>query len=546
MPDFTESLQGRDLGHLSIIAKLWGIDLADQEVQAAIVHLRDCLLDAANVSKLVSSLEPEVKRALDDLCQHAGRLPWAQFSRAYGEVREMGPAKRDREHPYENPVSAVEGLWYRGLVARAFFDSPAGPEEFAYIPQDLLAFFNQGAREVAPMKGRPASAAEYAQVFSANDRLLDHTCTYLAAKRGGISLPETFMALAGEDLNLAILNGLLIVDGIIDSAGNPQTEAVRQFLEEGRGEALLRLFLGWKGSPTINELHLLPGLVMEGKWENDPVRARNAVLGWVSLLEAGIWWNLGSFIAAVKQRDPDFQRPGGDYDTWFIKDQQSGAYLRGFDHWDEVDGRLIRYLIAGPLHWLGVVDLAYPEPGQEVTAFRLSRWSRALLKDEVPSGLPLENETLVTRSDARIGARRLVPRSVRYQLARFCDWEKEAPDGYTYRISPASLARARQQGLKVSQLITLLNRSAKAVPPSLLKAIQRWEKQGSEARLEKMTVLRVSSEEILQALKTSRAARFLGEPLGPVTIAIKPGAMEKVLAVLAELGYLGEIRGDVE
>jgi len=158
----------------------------------------------------------------------------------------------------------------------------------------------------------------------------------------------------------------------------------------------------------------------------------------------------------------------------------------------------------------------------------------------------LENETLVARSDAHIGARRLVPRSVRYQLARFCDWEKEAPDGYTYRISPASLSRARQQGLKVSQLITLLNRSAKAVPPSLLKAIQRWEKQGSEARLEKMTVLRVSSEEILQALKTSRAARFLGEPLGPVTIAIKPGAMEKVLAVLAELGYLGEIRGDVE
>jgi hypothetical protein len=64
--------------------------------------------------------------------------------------------------------------------------------------------------------------------------------------------------------------------------------------------------------------------------------------------------------------------------------------------------------------------------------------------------------------------------------------------------------------------------------------------------MEKMVVLRVASEDILQALRKSRASRFLGEPLGQTTIAVKPGAIEKVLGVLAELGYVGEIRGDVE
>jgi hypothetical protein len=52
------------------------------------------------------------------------------------------------------------------------------------------------------------------------------------------------------------------------------------------------------------------------------------------------------------------------------------------------------------------------------------------------------------------------------------------------------------------------------------------------------------SPEVLQALRKSRASRYLGEPIGPAAITIKPGASQKVLAALAELGYLGEIRGE--
>jgi hypothetical protein len=131
---------------------------------------------------------------------------------------------------------------------------------------------------------------------------------------------------------------------------------------------------------------------------------------------------------------------------------------------------------------------------------------------------------------------------LRYQVARFCEWEKETLDDYQYRITPASLLHARQQGLTVGQLLTLLNRNAKVVPPSLAKALERWDSHGNEARLEKMVVLRVVSEDILQALRKSRASRFLGETLGPTSIAIKPGAVDRVMGALAELGYLGEIR----
>jgi hypothetical protein len=53
-------------------------------------------------------------------------------------------------------------------------------------------------------------------------------------------------------------------------------------------------------------------------------------------------------------------------------------------------------------------------------------------------------------------------------------------------------------------------------------------------------VLKVSKPEILEELRKSKAARFLGEILGPTTVVVKDGAQSKVLAALTELGLLAE------
>ncbi len=113
-------------------------------------------------------------------------------------------------------------------------------------------------------------------------------------------------------------------------------------------------------------------------------------------------------------------------------------------------------------------------------------------------------------------------------------------DIYHYRVTPSSLERARQQGLRVSHLEALLRHYAEAVPPSLIKALKRWEERGTEAHLERLLILRVKSPGILTELRSSPAARFLSDPLGPTAVIVKPGAWEKVLNILAEMGYLGE------
>jgi hypothetical protein len=58
-------------------------------------------------------------------------------------------------------------------------------------------------------------------------------------------------------------------------------------------------------------------------------------------------------------------------------------------------------------------------------------------------------------------------------------------------------------------------------------------------------VLQVNSAAALKALRSSRAARYLGEPLGPTSIAIKAGAGPQVLQVLVELGYLGTLDEEI-
>ena len=282
-------------------------------------------------------------------------------------------------------------------------------------------------------------------------------------------------------------------------------------------------------------------MILEGEWTNEPLRTRVSILKLLATIPQQTWWNLESFVAAIKQQHPDFQRPAGDYDSWFIRDRESGQYLRGFEHWDQVDGQLIRFMITGPLYWLGVVDLAAPAEGKPLTAFRFSKWSAALLGGEAPAGLPLEDQKVHARSDARLRVSTRVPRAVRYQIARFSRWGGFDGKDYTYQLTPASLERAAQGGLRTSHLLTLLHTHADPVPPSLVKALERWERHGGQARMEHALVLRLSSPEILQELRTSRAARFLGDPLGPTTVIVKPGAREKVLAALAEMGYLGEI-----
>lgn len=537
MPTLIQSLQGRDLGHLRIVAALWGVELTASEPGLALQEVAAALLDPGLVAEVVGALPAEARLALRRLTEAGGRIPWATFARRFGEIREAGPARRDREQIYLQPISAAETLFYRAFLARAFFDTPAGVQEFAYVPEDLLDLLRpltlveeegQAGGSAEPL-GRPASPKERRRPLPVCDRLLDDATTLLAALRMGLPAPSTVIP-------HEVVRRFLQAAGILFASpqgDQVKAEEVRRFLEMPRPQALAWLAEAWQTSEQFNELRLLPGLACEGEWDNRPLATRQFLLDLLAALPPGRWWSLPAFVQDVKAKFPDFQRPAGNYDSWFIKRLSDGVYLRGFAAWDEVDGALIRYLITGPLYWLGRTLLAAPADEEAVTAFQTA----ARPEQDVPD----ENAKLYVTSQGRIVVPRFLPRAARYQIARFCEWEQARPDEYRYRVTTASLTRAARQGLKVGQLLSLLAKHAAAeIPPAFIRALKRWESNGSEARVETRVLLRVSRPEVLDELRRSKAGRFLGEALGPAAVVVKDGAVPKVLAALAEMGLLVE------
>lgn len=539
MPDLIHSLQGSDLRFLQMVASIWGVELIAPDVHTAQSILAQELKNPALVNEMMESLSEEERSALRTLLQNNARMPWPLFIRMFGEFRVMGPARRDRERPDLNPISTTEKLWYRTLISKAFLNLPPEPQEYVYIPDDLVELLTPPGKMTPPLMGCPATSSLYAHLMPANDRILDHACTLLAALRMGMDINTLDTSIWQVPTN--VLFSLLQCSGLIDPNRQPFPDATRNFLESGRAAALAYLVQAWMKCTAFNELRLLPDLWFEGGWQNDPLQTRQTLLEMLGQLPQGRWWDINAFVDAVRQHRPDFQRPAGDYDSWFIRRPNSETYLRGFPCWDEVDGAMLHFFICGPLHWLGLYDLAASAPGGTPTSFRPSSWSTALLQGRSPERLPPEASKLHLTSNSLLHLPIRFPLSGRYQIARFCEWEKESNKEYLYRLTPPSLERAHENGLRTSQLISLLTRYTSPIPPNLLKSLERWEEHGTQAQLEKQILLQVASADILEALGHTRAARFLGDRLNPTTTIIKAGGEEAVRNALAEIGYLTRV-----
>jgi hypothetical protein len=543
MPTLLQSLQNYDLGQLHITAELWGIDLPAPDVRQGRKNLSLAMLDPALAAEIIDSLPAQSHRALAELTQQGGSLPWHQFSKKFGQIREMGASRRDREHPQRSPISTSERLWYRGLIHRAFLEANHGPQEYAYIPEDLLPILpDLSAAAEGPLLSRPATPKERAYLHPVNDKILDHAATLLTARRIHLR-PESLAETAAKwPLPPETLASLLTTTGLLDQDQNPFTEPTRSFLEAPRGAALAQLVSAWITSATHDDLRLIPHLSAEGGWLNNPLHARHAALALLQQLPPNTWWSISAFTSAVKGYQPDFLRPGGDYNTWYLKDSLSEQYLRGFEFWDQVEGAYLRYLITGPLHWLGLLDLASPDEDTPPNAFRFSTWSQSLLADQSAPIPEPEAGAITLDSQGQILVPRLASRALRYQIARFCEWLPNKRDNYAYRIGPHSLTRASEQGLQAKQLIKLLQRhTASPIPPNILQALQRWQQHGTQINFRQVTILQVNHPKVLDTLQKSTAGRFLGPPLGPTTVTIKANALERVSAALTQLGYFSEI-----
>jgi hypothetical protein len=541
MPSLEQTLLAHDFVLLRAIAAQAGLALQAPNPRAAAAELAQALKEPEPLELLLDrALDERARRALALLAGGGGRLLAAAFIRRCGGVRPLGPAALTREQPWLKPATPAEALYFNGLAGRAFMDSEGGPQEYFYIPSDLLPLL-----PALPDPGQSVSAAsavapvEVAGVEESAGpaALVDDLTSLLAAVQLHPGRPPGTADLAGH-LNLPIVDFGLALGaglGLIQPDGRLDPEAVKPFLSAGRGAQLQALARAWRESTTWNDLMHVPGLRPEpGAWRNDPPAAREFLIKLLAGLPAGEWRSLESLVAFVRERQPDFQRLNGDYDSWYIRDADSGEYLRGFASWDKVDGALIRFLLDGPLNWLGLVERRLAPP-----AIRLTPLFAAFVSG-APFDIPETPARLFVSRTGGLSAAPAVNRFERFQAARIGEWLPRGAGGsYEYRLTGNSLQAAAAQGIMARHILAFLRRAADPLPEHVAALIERWGRRGIEARALQATVLKLSGPDVLeQLMRSPRTRRWLGEALGDRAVEVKD--WEKLREAMVELGLAVE------
>jgi hypothetical protein len=544
MPDLRHLLQDTDLDFLTRVARAWGVELPGSSFQGALDSVLVALSNQSLAAEILQALPADAQAAWQTLLKER-RIPAARFMRQFGELRVQGEGWRKREEPDLHPGSTSEILWYRALIGRGIFDSGGVPTEYIYVPDEFLEFFGEPQPRNDGFNIRPADAEDHAHISYAAGGLVDQLTTLLAELRKDPAYIKR-MKEPGSP-RLAFELALLSSAGLIDLEGTVEPEKSRQVLEKTPGDSLLFFFSEWRKSESLNDLRMLPGLIFEGSWTNSTRAPRELLLKVLQDLGSESWWSIAALVSEIKAQTPDFQRPAGDYDSWFIRRLSDGQSLRGFDTWDDVEGALLRYLLRGPLFWLGWVELGATARGKPASSFKISPLGASMIRGAAPN-LPITPAAKIKAT--REGLLILPPGTqptLHYQVARFGELEKVNAQGTTYALSSRSLERAREQGLKPTQLTNLLKRAgANQLPPALFQLLERYEKFGAEARLEKAVLLSVADPALLETLqKEPKINACLDEVLSPTVVKVSPGREATLVKLLAELGLLAEVRLDV-
>ena len=537
-----------DLTLLRVIAVRWSVELPTNRHDDAVDILTLSLSDRAAQAELWSSLPEVERRAMSILLSVGGSLPTGTFTRRFGDIRPMGSGRMERERPWESPVGVAEALWYRGLTFKAFDQGPGGMQEVIFVPSELEAMVEDS--EMPPEKIVPVPAPQTHKPTGA--QLADDVCSFLAYIHAtavhaapGQSLPERHARTLARQLRdwdsirLDLLIHLAAQLSLVKpdtTPLRPDPQAATAWLQSHTFRQLRTLFEGWRDSVTWNDLWHVPSLRCEdtGSWHNDPLSTRRTALDLLAKLEPGAWYRVEDFVAAIREASPDFQRPGGDYDTWYIRDAATNQYLKGFESWDQVEGALLRLLVGGPLQWLGLVELSADGAAFCVTG--IGYW--VLGQRDAPA---LNEDSIFVVQEHGQVAVSAVRRYDRFQLARVAEWVASG-ETYTYRITPSSLERAKAQRIMPERIIEFLERTSGASMPELLAgALRRWGTRGTEAWAQQTVVLRVARPELLdQIVESPQTRKYIRETVSSTVVVVALDDWQDLNAALLELGILTE------
>ena len=306
MPTTVQMLRGYPELVLEVMAELRGAFLESAEIPEQKIELLAAQISEPTSVQMtfeeIAEASPPAEGAIELLLREGGEMGAAQFSREYGGIRLMGPAKLEREMPWMFPESVAELLYYYGLIGRGFKGAGDNAQSTIYIPSDVSPWLPhpQNPALETGLGVRPIAPPPPARLLPADDSFLEDTGSLL----GFLHTDTLRLSAAGPDADdidrfvqrlqipfddnadLNVRLALLLhtanrlgwlrraEDGVVQLTSN----RVRAFLDKTRAEQRRMLWDAWRESPDWNDLCRTPELDCVQRETGATTRCRRGLL----------------------------------------------------------------------------------------------------------------------------------------------------------------------------------------------------------------------------------------------------------------------------
>ncbi|MFN8496306.1 MAG: helicase-associated domain-containing protein [Anaerolineae bacterium] len=284
---------------------------------------------------------------------------------------------------------------------------------------------------------------------------------------------------------------------------------------------------------------------------------RHLVLRVLAYLPDDAWIRLDDLFAVLRVVWREFNqgfwlryRGGGEQTgAWYVARDGAPLAAKSDLDWRRGQGAFIREMLTGPLHWLGLVDLAVS--GRDVTHVRFHGladilWGRsdavlgatfATAPSAAANAAPANAVSVdgdVIRLDPVAGA------AAHGMLERIAHLERAQPYEFVYRLDPAAVHRLFESGTDADRIgAEWAAAFGAAIPAAIHDRLSGWwQTYGSVRLYQNATVIEFSDDYALAEMKAiTSLAKVLIAEVSPRLVIIPREAADTLAAELTKAGY---------
>ncbi|GCE19483.1 helicase-associated domain-containing protein [Dictyobacter kobayashii] len=330
-----------------------------------------------------------------------------------------------------------------------------------------------------------------------NNGLLARTSLRQIADFMAVPLDSDQLRLETDHPRLLFIRLLLMQLGLLSARQNMLLpEPAEAFFSLSVAERARRCYHAYVDTHFWNELIYLTDLNVRPAPDpllpahEEVLRARQQVIERILGEEPTEWHDLTAFIARVKLHVPYLLFPrrygpraerysqGSNPYGWDFRLRR--GWLTHREGWHMVEGGFIRTLLTGPLHWMGLLQIA---PEKLAPAFALSRDAVVIMRDIPLSLSPLPASRLIVQPNFDVVVLAPISEGMLVRLDRFAD-RTSMEHIAQYRLSKSSVTRAIQHGERAETMIAVLEQAAEGdIPQNVRYSLDEWERQARRVEI---------------------------------------------------------------